>query len=209
MSTQRRHHCRGPPPSASSPTISRSVSGIGIAVFTAIVRRHSADHRMAQRERDPPRGVRQHPRPAQGRVLHGDPGDVGVGCVPVREPHEELGARCPRPTSHDRQERQAAGRRLPRRRVHADAAARFGRRPDALDDLLRVPRADGRHDDPRGRPPATRGAQVPARPHLPGVFVRRRPRRRSSSWSASCGRSCGATCSGRTGSASSPSPSTP
>ena len=64
----------------------------------------------------------------------------------------------PGPPPHHAEERQAPPRRLPRRRLHADPAARLGRRPDALDDLLRVPRAARRHHGARDRPPAARGA---------------------------------------------------
>ena len=88
----------------------------------------------------------------------------------------ERGSR-PRRRRTTTEEREAPLRRLPRRRLHADAAARPGRRADALDDLLRVPRAARRHDGARDRPPAARGPQVPARPHVPGVRVRRRRRR--------------------------------
>ncbi len=76
------------------------------------------------------------------------------------------------------EERQAPLRRLPRRRVHAHAVARSSRRRDALDDLLRVPGPARGHDRARGRPPTPRGPQVPPRPHLPGLRVRRRRGRR-------------------------------
>ena len=58
-----------------------------------------------------------------GRVLHRDPGDVGVGRHRLRRPGSQLGARGARPSADHHQERQAASRRLPRRRVHAHAAA--------------------------------------------------------------------------------------
>ena len=66
---------------------------------------------------------------------------IVVGRVPLRRPDEELGAGQggAEPADHD-EERQAPLRRLPRRCLHAHAAARPGRRADALDDLLRVPR---------------------------------------------------------------------
>ena len=164
---------------ASGRTTSPSALGVGIAVFTLVSGIAAADHRLAQRERGPPRGVRQHPRAAEARLLHGHPGDARLGRVPLRRPDEELGARqAGADPPHHGEERQAPLRRLPRRRLHADAAARPGRRADALDDLLRVPRAARRHDGARDRPPAARGPQVPARPHVPGVRVRRRPRRR-------------------------------
>ena len=53
--------------------------GLGIAVFTALSGIVPADHRLAQRELHPSRGVRRHPGAAQGRVLHGDPGGAGWG----------------------------------------------------------------------------------------------------------------------------------
>ena len=55
--------------------------------------RAAADHRLAQREPAPPRGVRRHPRPAEAGLLHDHPGDARLGGVPVRRPDEELGAR--------------------------------------------------------------------------------------------------------------------
>ena len=84
--------------------------GVGIAVFTAVSGIVPRYHRVAQRQRDPSRGVRRHPRAAQGGVLHRHPADADLGLVPVRQPHEELGARRPGPTPHHRQERQEAGR---------------------------------------------------------------------------------------------------
>ena len=102
---------------------------------------------------------------------------VDLGRVHVRQPDEELGARRTGPAPHHHEERRAAAEGLPRRRLHADAAARRRRRPHALDDLLRVPGAARRHHRARDRPPAARGAQVPARHHLQGVRVRRRRRR--------------------------------
>ena len=89
----------------------------------------------------------------------------------------ERGAPRPDPP-HQGQERRASREGLPRRRLHADPAARLGRRADALDDLLRIPGAARRHDRPRDRPPDARGPQVPPRPHLPGLCLRGRRRRR-------------------------------
>ena len=55
----------------------------------------------------------------------------------------------------------------------------------ALVHLLRLPRAVRGHDHPRDRPPAARGAEVPARRRVPGVRRHRRHRSASSSSSAS------------------------
>ena len=126
----------------------------------------------------------------------------------VRPAGEELGAGQARQPGHHQEEREAPHRRLPRRRLHADAAARPGRRHHALADLLLVPDPAGRHHDPRDQPPAAREPEVPPRRSLPGLLVRRR---RSPAWrcsSASSGPSCAATSSGPTASASRPSPST-
>ena len=63
------------------------------------------------------------PGPLQIAFYTDHPGAARVGGDHVREPDEELGARCAG-TAHDHvQERQAAPRRLPRRRVHADAVS--------------------------------------------------------------------------------------
>ena len=123
------------------------------------------------------RGLRGHPRRAAGRVLHGHPGHAGVGRDRVRRSCSQLGARRSRSPAHDVEERQAPPRRLPCRCVHAHAAARLGCRVDALADLLRVPRSARRHDRARGRPPAARERQVPARPDLHGLLDVRRSRR--------------------------------
>ncbi len=105
----------------------------------------------------------------------------------------ERGAPAQRHTTKKNVAQAAEG--LPCRRVHADAAARRRRRPDALDDLLRVPGAARRHHGARDRPPAARGTQVPPR-HAPTRRTRSSATPPAScSSSASCGRSCVATCS--------------
>ncbi len=137
-----------------------------------------ADHRVEERQSDPPRRVRQRPWPVADRVLHDHAGGAGVGpglMFANRMKNWERGA--PRSAAHDEEERQAADQGLPRRRVHADPAARCRRRVDALDDLLLVPRAARRDDRARDRPPGPRVAEVPPRHHVQGVFVRRRLRR--------------------------------
>ena len=134
---------------------------------------------MARRQPDPAGGLHQHPRAVAAGLLHGDPGDAGLGSIPVRRSGEELGARSPRPDPpHDDGQRHTSLRRLPRRRLHAHPAPGPGRRADALDDLLRVPRPARRDDGPRDRPSVAGEHEVPARPHLPGV--RRGGRRRRS-----------------------------
>ena len=183
--------------------------GIGMAVFTllsGVVPQFTEWHTTKNRHA---RGVRGHPRSAAGRVLHGDPGADRVGRVRVRRPRQELGARRSRPAPHDAEERQA-----PPRATSAPAStcgrccATPAAGPDALDDLLRLPRAARRHDRARDRPPAAGGPEVPPRPHVPGATRSSATSPASCSWSASSGRSCAATCSGRTASASRPSPST-
>ena len=113
-----------------------------------------------------------------------------------------------RPPHHDRRTPSAALERLPGRRLHADPAARPGRRADALDDLLRLPRAARRHR--RCSRSTTSSPQTSS-----SCTATRTRRTRSSatppgscSSAASSGRSCAATCSARTASASRPSPST-
>ena len=100
-------------------------------------------------------------------------------------------------------------RRLPRRRVDADAAARPRRRPHALaastsaSSCLFIATVDA-----RDRPPAARSAEVPARPHVPGVRVRRRPRGRRVPRRHRVGDRPALHRSARTASASRPSPRT-
>ena len=67
---------------------------------------------------------------------------------------------------------------LPGRRVDADPAARPGGRGHALVHLLRLPVAVHRHRRAGARPSAPRQPQVPPRRRVPGLRVRRRPRRR-------------------------------
>ena len=209
MSTHSDHTT--PPPddvrSGSSRTSSSSVSAASWAC-SPWCRASAADHRMARRQRAVTRGLRRHSRRVAGRLLHRDPRDVGVGCDRVRRSRPQLGARRTRSPAHHDEERQATSRRLPRRRVHAHAAARLRRRADALDDLLRVPRPARGDHRARGRPSDAGERQVPPR------HARTWPTRCSPtspawcSWSASSGRSCAGTCSARTASASRPSRST-
>ena len=72
----------------------------------------------------------------------------------------------------------AAAQGLPGRRLHADAAARSGRRRHALAHLLLVPDPLRRHRRLTDQPPGAGGLEVPPRPDLPGLRVRRRRRRR-------------------------------
>ena len=118
------------------------------------------------------------PGPLQVAFYTVDPGDVGVGRVRLRRSRAQLGARRTRSPAHDAEERQAPPGRLPRRRVHAHPAARLGRRADALDDLLRVPRAARRDDRARGRPPDAGDAKFLHGKTYLGVLVVRRPCRR-------------------------------
>ena len=153
--------------------------GIGIAVFTVALRRRAADHRVARRQR---RSTARSSSTSPGRCKLAFYTVIPVMIVwgafrfADRMKNWERGRPAPTPADDD-EERQAPLRRLPRRRLHAHAAARPGRRADALDDLLRVPRPARRHDGARDRPPAAREPEVPARPHLPGVRLRRRRRR--------------------------------
>ena len=141
-------------------------------------RRRAADHGVAQRQRRSPRGLRRRARGTAGRLLHRRPRRHRVGCVPVRRADEELGTGPAGADATDhRRQRQAPLRRLPRRGLHAHAAARPCRRTDALDDLLRVPRPPRRHHRAGDRPPTPGEPQVPPRTDVPGVRLRRRPRR--------------------------------
>ncbi len=133
------------------------------------------------------------------------------GAVLFSPAGQELGAgRARRPGAPPPKNVKRRLERLPRRRLHADAAARPRRRPHALADLLRLPGAARRHHGARDRPPDARGASSSST----ATCTRPTPSSATSagvrcSSSASSGRSCAATSSGPTASASSPSPSTP
>ena len=152
--------------------------GIGIAVFiviSGVLPLITGWHNDNAIHREVFGGV---PGPLQVAFYTVVPVVIVWASLPVRRADEELGARPSGANpAYDVEQRQAPLRRLPRRRVHAHPAARPGRRADALDDLLRVPRAAGRDNRAGDRPPAAREPQVPPRPHLSGVRLRRRPRR--------------------------------
>ena len=78
---------------------------------------------------------------------------------------------------HEQGQLRAEDAGLPVRRLDAHAPAGPGRGHHALVHLLRVPGAVRHHGGPRDRPPAARVAQVPPRPDLRGLRVRRRPLR--------------------------------
>ena len=133
---------------------------------------------VARHEGHLPRGVRGHPRAAAGRVLHGRAGPAGVGRVRLRQRvrNWERGGPDRRRTNAKTIKRRLADFRAGAymQTLLRDSAAGlmhsfiyFG-----FLALLGVTTVLG------DRPPAARGPQVPARPHLPGVLVLRRPRRR-------------------------------
>ena len=114
--------------------------GVGLGLVTGC-RASPGGVGFARRVADPPRGVRQHPRRASS--------SPSTRCIPVlivfgavlfaqRMRNWERGAPDNRATTAKNVKRRLRG--LPRRRLHADAAARSGRRRHALAHLLRVPR---------------------------------------------------------------------
>ena len=133
--------------------------------------------RLPRRQPDHPRGVRQHSRAAEGRLLHDHPRAAGVRGRPVRPPGQELAAGPARQPPHHGAQRQAPHGRLPGRRLHAHPVARAERRGDALPHLLRLPDSAGRDHHPGGQPSAPRRAQIPARRRLPGLLRCGRRRR--------------------------------
>ena len=93
--------------------------------------------------------------------------------VSLRVQNYERGKPDDRRTNKGNAKRRMRG--LPQGRLDAHAAAGSRRRRHALVHLLRVPGPVHRHRPSRDRPPAAGFAEVPARPHLPGVRVHRRP----------------------------------
>ena len=172
---------------------------IGFALFAAASGIAPDDRRSGTTTRRSAARCSATSRGVEARLLHGPSPCtfvwIGDRSSPTACRNWERGA--PDRRAHHAEERQAPPRRLPGRRLHADAAARPRRRPHALAHLLRLPRPARGHDRPRDRPPAARGRQVPPRRRLPGL-------RRSSATSPAsrparrraCGRSSAATCSG-------------
>ena len=163
-------------PAAAAPPARPRSRGLRRPLHPGVGRPPAVD-RLARRQPDLPGGVQRGAGPAHRRVLHGDPGPPRVRLVPLLPPGAELGAGHARPPGHHRPQRPPPAGGLPGRRLHADPAARPSGRPHALPHLLRVPRAAGRHRDPRDRPPGPREPQVPPRHDVPGVLLRGRRRR--------------------------------
>ena len=92
----------------------------------------------------------------------------------------------------------AAAEGVPPGRVHAHAAARLGRRPDALADLLPVPHPVRRHHVLLIDEQLPDRLEVPARRHVPAPTSLSPTSPACCSSSASAGRSCAATCRRRT-----------
>ncbi len=99
--------------------------------------------------------------------------------------------------------------RLPGRRLHADPAARPGGRRHALAHLLQLPGPAGRdHGAARSTTSSPTSLKFLHGDVYAGYKVVGQRRRAGLVRSGWCGPSCAATCSGRTASASRPSPST-
>ena len=187
-----------------------SPSASSWALFTAAVGHHPAVHQVARHEEpSPARCSTASPARCRSRSTPSIPVLLVWGAFALRRPGAQLGARRARTGA------------APPRRTSSAACADF-RAGAYMQTLLRDSAAGLMHSmiyfgflallgvttvlEIDHQMPES--AQVPPRPHLHGVLVRRRPRRRSCSSSASCGRSCAATCSARTASASRPSRST-
>ena len=145
--------------------------GVAIALFTAAVGHRRRDHRLPQRQPDHPRGLRQRPHPAQGRLLHRHPDTAGVrsrSCSPTGS-RTGSGAgpttAAPHPKNvHHRMADFRAG-------VYMQTLLREpGRGRDALAHLLQFPGAAGGDHHPGGRSPTAGRSQVPARRRVPGLL---------------------------------------
>ena len=95
------------------------------------------------------RGVRQHPERVEARLLHGAPGPRPLRGGAVQPAGAQLGARRARQPQDHHQERRPPPQGLPRRRLHADPAARSRRRDHAQPHLLLVPDPPRRHHGAR------------------------------------------------------------
>ena len=121
-----------------------------------------------------PQGVRQRPCRREAGLLHHDPHADRLWRVGRLVPGEELGARSARQPPHHPEERQASRRRLPRRRLHANPAARTGCRRHARHDLLRLLDSARCHHRARGQPPAADRPEVPAWQRVSRLRLHRR-----------------------------------
>ena len=182
---------------------------LGVRADHHRVGRHGRHLRVPRRLAGRPRGVRRHPEPAAARLLRRHAAAHRVrrrrssrsGCATTSGAHLTAG----------RRRRKNIGRRL-----------RDFRAGIYMQTLLRDPAAGVMHSmiyfgflilfgvttvlEIDHQLPES--AEVPPRRRVPGLLVRRRRWPVSCSSAASLGPRCGATCSGRTASASRPSPST-
>ena len=139
--------------------------GVGFAVVTAVSGDHRHGHAVARRQQRSEREVFVNiPSALQGGLLRHAHRRLRRRRLAVRQALRGLRAGHARPAAPPRAKNvKRRARRLPGRRLHADAVARRRRRADAQPHLLPVPRPVRRHLDPRAQPPAARVGQVPAR----------------------------------------------
>ena len=141
----------------------------------ARVLRDAADHRLGRRFADQPAHLHEHADAGRNGVLSDGRDHVpGRGVARLAAGSQLRAGWTGRPPGHE-PERIATRARLPVGRLDADVAPRSGGRGHALAHLLRVPRLVRGHAGLRSPGTTPRQPEVPARHHVPGLLLRRRP----------------------------------